>query len=269
MPKGLRHTIGETAQLITVSPASLRLWEQEGLLQPQRSEKGHRLYSDEDIIRLRRINYLRNVEKLNLAAIRRELAVAQPEPARPHSTPNQQSDLGRKLRIFRLRRGMTLEQVSERTGLSISFLSTVERGATGISLASLLKLALAYRIHLPDLYGEAKDGGRKLVRTAERQVFENPKAGVRIEQLAHGPVLMEPQLFVLDPGASSEGAYSHEGEEFLFVLEGSIDIYLEESEHFSLEPGDCLYFPSTQFHRWENRGDIQARLLWVNTPPTF
>ncbi len=271
MPDSLRYSIKEAAQFVGVSPATLRLWEREGLILPQRSQAGRRLYCEDDVIRLRRIQYLRGVQKLNLAAIRRELANVQPEsgPLSPQAGAGQQDELGRKLRVLRLQQNLTLEQVSKQTGLSVSFLSAAERGATGISLASLLKLSLAYKIHLPDLYNGASSGGRKLVKAAERQVFAHPRAGVRIEQLTHGPAMMEAQYFVLEAGASSEGAYSHEGEELIFVLQGSLNFYLDESEHYHLEAGDCLYFPSSQFHRWENNGDSQTRLVWVNTPPSF
>ena len=71
------------------------------------------------------------------------------------------------------------------------------------------------------------------------------------------------------PGASSGGAYSHEGEELIYVLQGRFEVWLEEVEHYVLRPGDCLYFSSTQPHRWLNPGKTETRLLWVNTPPTF
>ncbi len=274
MSDGLKYSVKEAAQLVGVSAATLRLWEREGLILPQRSEAGHRLYDDDDVIRLRRIQYLRSVQKLNLAAIRHELTDIRPERtrSRPRSasaTNQQQSELGRKLRVFRLQQDLTLEQVSEQTGLSISFLSAAERGTTGISLASLLKLTLAYKIHLPDLYEQTSGDSHKLIKAGERQIFEHSNTGVRIEQLTHGPALMEAQYFVLEPGASSEGAYSHEGEELIFVLKGSVDFYLDESEHYHVEAGDCLYFTGTQFHRWENTGHGQTHLMWVNSPPTF
>jgi len=229
------------------------------------------VYNEGDVVLLRRILYLRNVQRLNLAAIRHELADVRPEqPLEPSSSlADQQAAIGRKLRILRLQQELTLEQVSRQTGLSVSFLSALERGASGASLASLLKLTLAYKIHLADLYEGTQAGSHKLVRADARQIFDHGTTGVRIEQLTHGPAMMEAQYFVLKPGASSEGAYAHEGEELIYVLEGSVDFYLDESEHYHVAAGDCLYFPSTQFHRWENSGDGQTHLVWVNTPPTF
>ncbi len=134
-----------------------------------------------------------------------------------------------------------------------------------ISLASLLKLSLAYNIHLSDLYGEASSSNHKLVRISGRQVFEQNLKEVRIEQLTHGPALIEAQRFVLEPGANSEGSYSHDGEELIYVLDGCIDFYLDESDHHDLEVGDCLYFPSVRLHRWENNGTTRTSLLLVDT----
>lgn len=266
-----QNTIGETAKLVGVSTATLRLWEKERLIQPQRTKAGHRLFSNDNVIHLRRLQYLRHVQGLNFAGIRLEMSQKTHSLPKPPPTPSSRDglELGRKLRVYRNRQKLTLKQVHKQTGLSVSFISAVERGASGISLTSLLKLTLVYKIHLPDLYGEVSNSNRKLVQASDRQVFEHSIAGVRIEQLTHGPALMEAQCFILEPGASSEGAYSHDGEELIFVAKGSVDFYLDESEYYHLEEGDCLYFPSIQSHRWENKSDRKTHLLWVNSPPIY
>jgi DNA-binding transcriptional MerR regulator/quercetin dioxygenase-like cupin family protein len=263
----LRHTIGETARLIGVSTATLRLWGKIGFVSPQRTISGHRFYIDEDILRLRQIQSLRKDNGLNFAAIRRELGLQEQTSIEPAiiSKTDESRNLGRKLRYYRQKQRLTLIQVSRQSGLSVSFVSAVERGATGISLASLLKLSLAYNIHLSDIYGESVSNNQKLVRSTERQIFEQYLEGVRIEQLTHGPSLMEAQRFILEPGASSEGSYSHNGEELIYVLEGCVDFYLDEIEHHHLEEGDCLHFSSLQLHRWENKGATRASLFWVDT----
>jgi len=80
---------------------------------------------------------------------------------------------------------------------------------------------------------------------------------------------MDCQRWTLAPGAGSNGAYSHEGEEFIHVLEGRFEVVLEGKERYVLAEGDSIYFPSTAMHAWGNPGPRAAVLLWVNTPPTF
>jgi quercetin dioxygenase-like cupin family protein len=90
-----------------------------------------------------------------------------------------------------------------------------------------------------------------------------------MELLAWGNTAMEPHLFRVKPGGGSGESYSHEGEEFLHVLRGDFEIWLNKSEHYRLKPGDSLYFESTMPHRWKNPGRKEAWVLWINTPPTF
>lgn len=79
---------------------------------------------------------------------------------------------------------------------------------------------------------------------------------------------MEPHLFRVAPGAGSGDPYSHDGEEFLFVLRGALDISLQEQTH-RLRAGDSFYFESNTPHTWRNSGETETVVLWVNTPPTF
>jgi len=163
---------------------------------------------------------------------------------------------------------LSLRETAEQTGLSSSFISALERNATGASVAALRRLTNVYGTTLLELFRPTGPVGR-LVRPSERPVLELGGPGVRIEQLAAGSTQLEPQLFVLAPGSTSEGAYAHEGEEFLFVLEGSVTVWVGESERYPLRAGDALSFPSTLPHRWRNGADRETRLLWINTPPTF
>src|SRR5438034_5176683 len=90
-----------------------------------------------------------------------------------------------------------------------------------------------------------------------------------MELLAWGNTAMEPHLFRIKPGGGSGESYSHEGEEFLHVLRGNFEIWLDAKEHYHLKPGDSLYFESSTPHRWKNPGRTETWLLSINTPPTF
>jgi quercetin dioxygenase-like cupin family protein len=89
-----------------------------------------------------------------------------------------------------------------------------------------------------------------------------------MELLAWGNTVMEPHLFRVAPDAGSGDSYTHEGEEFLYVLRGQLRIILEKEEYL-LKTGDSFYFESATPHHWRNPGRTETLLLWVNTPPTF
>ena len=121
---------------------------------------------------------------------------------------------------------------------------------------------------LASLQDADEDESRRMVRARERKVLV-PNPGVQMELLAFGKKVMEPHLFRIAPGADSGGSYSHEGEEFIYVLQGKIEVWIDEIENYVLEAGDSLYFESTHAHRWQSLSQKETLLLWVNTPATF
>jgi DNA-binding transcriptional MerR regulator/quercetin dioxygenase-like cupin family protein len=255
--------ISEVARRVNISSSALRAWEQLGLVAPQRTKSRYRLYSEADVRLLQRALFLRRARGLNPAAIvhvlRRQGAVAL--PAEAASLP------GQRFRRLRTRRGLSLAQVARATGVSIGFLSSLERGQMRSSVATLRRIARFYRTNILSLFETGGENPR-LVRPAQRKILET-NAGVRMELLAWGNTAMEPHLFRVKPGGGSGESYTHEGEEFLHVLRGAFEIWLGNSEHYRLKTGDSLYFESSTAHRWRNPGRAEAWLLWVNTPPTF
>ena len=79
---------------------------------------------------------------------------------------------------------------------------------------------------------------------------------------------MQPLYKIVKPGAGSEGTYRHEGEEMGVVLEGSLELTVDEHV-YELEPGDAFYFSSSRKHGYRNTSEKETRLIWVITPPTF
>jgi DNA-binding transcriptional MerR regulator len=260
------YRIGEAADRVGVSPSALRLWERQGLVRPKRTHSRYRVYDDADVDHLRQVRRLREVDRLNAAGIRRLLR--EPMASGPHADRGLDGQL---LRRLRLDRGLSLRRASELAGLSVSFVSALERGVSGASVATLQRLTAAYGTTMLELFGgrDARTDNR-LVRAEERPVLRMGAAEVRIEQLSHGAHQLEPHLFVLAAGATSDGAYAHEGEEFLYLLSGAVTVWIGEEETYALDrPGDALTFPSTLPHRWRNDARGESRLLWINTPPTF
>lgn len=266
----MRYKVAEAARLAGVSASTLRLWESQGLVVPFRSETGHRQYSAEDVARLKRISWFRAERGLNPAAIREALETEDAGASGADSGEQiASSGLGRKLRALRHAAGKTLEQVAAEMGMTSSTLSTLERTSQGVSFKTLHDLADYYGTTVSRLSGEEREDVSALIRAREWRVWPATTPGVTVQLLAEGKTMMDCHRFVLAPGAASEGAYRHEGEEFIHVLSGRLELVLDSDQFFDLLPGDLLYFESRRYHSWRNRYDGETILLWINTPPTF
>jgi len=255
--------IGDVARLVGVSPSAIRGWENLGLTHPQRTASKYRLYTNEDVRLLKKARYLRKVRGLNAPAIvqmlKREGVIKAPANGAAAA-------IGPRLRQLRTKRGIGLAEVAAAAGISIGFLSALERSQMSASVGTLRRLARYYRTNILDFFDPTESNAR-LVRPAKRKVLE-AGPGVRMELLAWGNTVMEPHLFRIAPRAGSGESYAHEGEEFLFVLRGELKIDLAGEEHH-LKRGDSFYFESATPHHWKNSGRSEAWILWINTPPTF
>lgn len=184
---------------------------------------------------------------------------------------NTNEAIGAKVKQFRVEKDLTLKQVSEESGLSIGFLSQFERGISSIALDSLEILAHILEIPLSVLFADTNIAGGTdpVVHAVDLQPSE-------ISQQIYQSLLMSPgarhamlpRIFTLLPFPQPDAApelYSHEGEEFVYVLEGVVTFYLEDRV-YTLYPGDSIHIPSSQRHNWMNRTAMVAKILTVNTP---
>jgi DNA-binding transcriptional MerR regulator len=255
--------ISEVARRLAISSSALRAWEALGLVSPQRTESRYRMYAEADVRLLQRAIFLRRARGLNPAAIVHVLK-KQGVVSSPADAPQLP---GQRFRRLRMRRKLSLAQVARATGVSVGFLSALERGQMRCSIATLRRIARFYKTNIISLF-ETNGEGQHLVRPSQRKILET-SANVRMELLAWGNTAMEPHLFRVKPGGGSGESYSHEGEEFLHVLRGEFELWLHNEGHYLLKAGDSLYFESSTPHRWKNPGRAEAWVLWVNTPPTF
>jgi len=254
--------IGEVAKMVGVSPSVIRSWESLGLANPRRTESKYRMYTREDVKRLKRARFLRKVRGLNAAAIVQLLR----REGNMRAADGNAGAIGAHLRQLRARRKLSLAAVVRSVGISVGFLSALERSQMSGSVGTLRKLARFYKTNILDFF-DTSGATTRHVRPAERKVLE-AGAGVRMELLAWGNTAMEPHLFRIAPEAGSGDPYTHEGEEFIYVLRGDLAITLN-GEEYRLRPGDSFYFESAIAHRWRNPGRRETWVLWVNTPPTF
>lgn len=256
--------IGDVARLVGLSPSALRSWEALGVIEPRRTHSRYRLYSPKDIKLLKRAKFLRRGQGLNPAAIVHLLKQQGMLDGQRSVKP---TPLGPRLRRLRLQNKLSLAVVARATGVSLGFLSALERGQMSASVATLRRLARFYKVNILALFDPTESNPRR-VRASDRKVVE-VGPGVRMELLAWGNTVMEPHLFRIGPGAGSGEAYSHEGEEFLYILRGRLKVALDDGETHELVEGDSFYFESSLPHRWLNPGKKETVVVWVNTPPTF
>lgn len=186
------------------------------------------------------------------------------------------SSVGLRLRALRKGRDLSLQQLSERLGVSIGHLSQVERGLSTASLKLLAGAADAFGVGLADLFpgmegpslGEPETG-MVVVRQSERGRLGLWQAGITKELLTAPRGASRLNLFMvrIEPGGTTgEEDYVHGGEEAGFVLEGTLELHVE-GRSWRLEPGDSFRFASDRPHRFGNPAATPALVLWVNVTP--
>ena len=179
--------------------------------------------------------------------------------------------LGAKLTALRNERGLTLQQLADKSELSPSFLSQLERDKVNVSVANLKKIASALEISIAGLFAANNTHEAKglVTRADERRRLALAEAGWQIESiLPEDAARMEAFLVRVAPGRKDNTAYPHQGEEFSLVLKGSIR-YVIGDESYQLAAGDTVYHKSNIPHLWQNVGEEEALVLTVATPPAF
>lgn len=181
--------------------------------------------------------------------------------------------LGGVIRGAREKHQLTLQQVADRTRLSVSYLSQIERDLLHPSVSTLKRIAQALGIAAGKLmFPSAKSTGRSMVsvqRKGERKRILFPHSNIEYELLTPDLRRRVSMLWVsAQPGAESGPAFTHEGEDGVVVLSGELAIEVGGVWH-DLKAGDSIYFHSELPHRWRNPGKVVAEAVWVSTPPSF
>ena len=180
-------------------------------------------------------------------------------------------EVGKKIRELRDEKGLSLQDLAEKTGYSSALLSQFENHLVSPPLGSLIKLARAFDTDVGHFLGDTQDQPYTLVRSDERNVVSRvaSKTGVNLgytyESLGFGMMdrSMEPFIVTLEPIAVREKHLStHEGEEFIYVLEGKMVINLDDHTD-TLEPGDSIYFRCQTPHHVTCADDAPAKILAV------
>ncbi len=177
--------------------------------------------------------------------------------------------LGARIRSFRRARGLTLVELAQLAGLSHPFLSQLERGQARPSMVSLEKIARALGSSQIELIAAATDdllppttGTGRVSMVRRREGPQGPFGGGEARILVHGDVRFIPMEFRGSNRLPGE-FYTHEEDEFLHVVGGSVLVDLADEGEFELETGDSIHYAGGTLHRWCSRGEGEYHLFIV------
>lgn len=177
--------------------------------------------------------------------------------------------IGHKIKTLRIQKGLTQEELADRSELSKGFISQLERDLTSPSIATLVDILQCLGTNLEEFFSNT---------TSEQVVFKASDYFEKIDTELHNQIkwiipnaqknMMEPILLTLECGGSTYPDNPHEGEEFGYVLQGSITIHLGKNT-FIVKKGESFYFVPNRNHYIETTSKNGASLIWVSTPPSF
>ncbi|MBU6487002.1 MAG: XRE family transcriptional regulator [Burkholderiales bacterium] len=183
------------------------------------------------------------------------------EDDRAHSTV-----LGPKIRSLRQRLALTLDETATRGGISTPFLSQIERGRARPSLATLVAIARVLGVDVQYLLDAPRE--ERFVARGDHLTFfgfaDADKRFARLTQVTAGG-RMEALLVRIPAGRKLDDITARAGEQFWYVLSGTVTLTLEGKTYVFRE-GDSAHYDSTDAHHWENTGEREALLMWVGTP---
>lgn len=178
-------------------------------------------------------------------------------------------NIGYKIKDLRVQKGLTQEELADRCELSKGFISQLERDLTSPSIATLIDILQCLGTNLKEFFS---DSGEEQISFKEVDYFEKIDEELRnkVEWIIPNAQknMMEPIRLTLSPGGSTYPDNPHEGEEFGYVLSGSIVLMLG-NRSIKVKKGESFYFTPNATHYIKAGSGNGATLIWVSTPPSF
>lgn len=178
-------------------------------------------------------------------------------------------NIGEKIKELRVQKSLTQEELADRVELSKGFISQLERDITSPSIATLVDILQCLGTNLEEFF---TDTSSEQVVFRKNDYFEKEDNELKnkIEWIIPNAQknMMEPIMLTLMPGGSTYPDNPHEGEEFGYVLSGSISIHIG-TKVYRAKKGESFYFKPNKAHFITANGKTIATLLWVSTPPSF
>ena len=176
-------------------------------------------------------------------------------------------DIGFKIKELRMERGLTQEELADRAELSKGFISQVENNLTSPSIATLTDILQCLGTDLKDFFNDTKD---EQIVFSKDAYFEKNDSELKnsIQWIIPNAQknTMEPILLTLEQGGSTYPDNPHEGEEFGYVLKGSVEIHIG-GKIYKAKKGESFYYEAKYSHHIESKKG--ATIIWVSSPPSF
>ena len=182
-----------------------------------------------------------------------------------------ESEIGKKIREYRKQKGITLNHLAKKTGLTKGYLSKIEKSKKAPPVSTLILIIKALGISISEIFEEQEDRiSISLVKNKERQVIARNGStfGYAYHALAHKfpKKHMEPYIITLPINPKQKACFQHKGEEMVFVLEGTMRFFHGDKE-FIVRKGDCIYFDSNVPHYGISDGKKEVKCLTVIYTP--
>jgi transcriptional regulator with XRE-family HTH domain len=174
-----------------------------------------------------------------------------------------------KIKELRMKKGLTLKELSDKSELSVSFLSQIERGTSSLAINSLKKISDAFEVNITYFF-ETPKKDKYVVKVEDRKPYEVKGLESQYTRL-NGEFpnrSLAPFIIKLKPNQKRNNTFHFPGEEFYYVLEGAVVFRVGEEDYF-LREGDSIHFPSDLPHYGENPLDQETVLLCCITPVIF
>lgn len=175
--------------------------------------------------------------------------------------------IGKKIKELRTLYNLTQEELASRTELTKGYISQLENDLAEPSISTLEDIVRALGTNLSEFFLEEKQ--EKIVFT-NNDYFVKDGVGYTIKWLVPNAQKneMEPILVTINPNSSTDIDYPHEGQEFGYVLEGEVLLYIDNKVHH-IKKGETFYYDSTKNHYLKNVKEKICRIIWVSSPPNF
>jgi transcriptional regulator with XRE-family HTH domain len=179
-------------------------------------------------------------------------------------------NIGKKIKEFRKARNFTIKELSERAECTPSLISQLEHGKTDPSISMLKRIADVLQVNIVDFFMKDVNHEDVVTHVNDRVDIQLKRWDARIQSLVRNVTnkKMQPFYTVIKPGGGSHGMYSHEGEEFGFVIKGRLTLMLNDRT-YTINKNESFYTSSKIPHDWGNNGKEDVVIIWVITPPTF